>query len=278
MSELLGHYSDVNGAMDIVSHEILWATNVRFLNDEHEFLHALHLIREITPTANKEVAKLSKEKFERYIERVELHLDTLDVAQSSSVYTISFSRQTDLLSQWRGYCSGNNGYCLIYDVDELYKKAKAQYPSAQIGECVYNDERKQKAVREILNTRWFEYHAALNEAEETQVIVNLTGDVIKLASFFKHSSFSEEEEIRIVIILPDGNEDEVRVRPGRHYPIPYLEVAAPKSTLKKVIVGPSPNKFLAQRGMFAFLESAFGFPYVVHNVGVENSNVPYRSF
>src|SRR6202035_5832544 len=105
-----GHYTTAKGLQEIIGHEEFWATNIKFLNDEHEFQHALDLIKEIISQSN--VATNSRLSFTEYLEEIRSKLDTLDSYSAESVFTLLFSQQTDLLSQWRGYCPDNNGYCI----------------------------------------------------------------------------------------------------------------------------------------------------------------------
>jgi hypothetical protein len=48
-----GHYTTQAGLLAMIRDEILWATNIKFLNDEHEFLHAIGLIKDIISTQKK---------------------------------------------------------------------------------------------------------------------------------------------------------------------------------------------------------------------------------
>jgi hypothetical protein len=50
-SQTYGHYTTLAGLLGIVKTESIWATNIKFLNDEQEFLHALGLIKEIIATS-----------------------------------------------------------------------------------------------------------------------------------------------------------------------------------------------------------------------------------
>ena len=42
-----GHYTSQNGLIGILSEEIVWATNIKFRNDEHEFQDALESTKEV---------------------------------------------------------------------------------------------------------------------------------------------------------------------------------------------------------------------------------------
>jgi hypothetical protein len=44
---IYGHYTTATSLIGILEHEVLWATNIKFLNDEHEFQHALDLARKV---------------------------------------------------------------------------------------------------------------------------------------------------------------------------------------------------------------------------------------
>ena len=75
---MYGHYTSQLGLMGIISNEVLWATNIKFLNDEHEFQHALDLIREIIPTSRITPGMKEHKDQEGYIENIVKRLEQLD--------------------------------------------------------------------------------------------------------------------------------------------------------------------------------------------------------
>lgn len=100
--ELQYHYTDINGFIGIMNNQELWASNTKFLNDKAEGKEGLQLTKEII------TEHLEKGGLNVYFEC--LNMDLQNVINSGSkedIYSISFCRESDLLSQWRGY--GKNG-------------------------------------------------------------------------------------------------------------------------------------------------------------------------
>lgn len=108
------------------------------------------------------------------------------------------------------------------------------------------------------------------------VIQQFTNEIMFLASYFKHPSFTEEKEHRIVILLEYATDNDLKFREGRFSLIPYIELPAPKRTIKKILIGPTAQKQLAKRALEAFLEKSLGVPAFIGRVNVEFSKTPYR--
>jgi hypothetical protein len=165
-----GHYTSPAGLFGIVTHEVLWATNIKYLNDAHEFQHGLDLIKEILPTGKRAQAKPPSPLFKEFVGRVSVQLDTLDLYRSDSVFTFAFSEEIDLLSQWRGYCPNNNGYCIVFDLNKLEKHLKAKFEDCRLVPCVYDDAEKRKQLKQLLNSNWANYQKMSEKKENTGAI------------------------------------------------------------------------------------------------------------
>ncbi len=278
-NKLFGHYTSQAGLMGILSTETIWATNIRFLNDEHEFQDALNLIEEIVKRSKMTPDHRDYDVYKAFIDRVNKKLKTLYDYITESIFTFSLSQETDLLSQWRGYCPQNNGYCVVFDIDRLFEQIQAALASVHLVECVYEKDRKEKKLKKLLNAYWGEYLALETDKQRLKTIDEFADEVMLLASHFKHPSFSEEKEKRIVVFsehVPDGDH---KFREGRFSIIPYIELPAPRELIKKIVIGPTSNKNLSKRAVEMFLEKAFGFPpSLFGDLDVEFSKTPYRSW
>ena len=75
-----GHYTTANALISIVQSEQLWATNIKFLNDEQEFLHAITLAKEVInkSTENAEKIKANRSAYDDFIKEVTKALENLD--------------------------------------------------------------------------------------------------------------------------------------------------------------------------------------------------------
>lgn len=274
---IFGHYTSVEGVMGMVRDEKLWATNIKFLNDQQEFQHAFDMLRTIL--AQPQIApKSHTELFTQFQDFVTRRLRGEEKYNSGSVFTLSFSARPDLLSQWRGYCPENNGYCVMYDAEDVLAAVRAEFENAHLVECVYDKEAKEKPFREILNRHWQSYVLAADDTKAREAIVyQLSKEIRLLAAYFKDASFSEEQEHRIVVLYEYVGASNVKFRSGRSSIVPYLELPAPRTAIKKVIIGPNRNQLLAERALEVFLENYFEMPMFIDGPGIERSEIPYRS-
>lgn len=275
---MYGHYTSQRGLLEIVSNEVLWATNIKFLNDEHEFQHALDLIREIIPTSKITPEMKEHEAHKGFIAKLLTRLEQLDNYTTESIFTLSFSSEIDLLSQWRGYCSDNKGYCLVYDIDGVFEKAKTKYKYVHLVDCVYRREEKEAKLRDLLNEHWDKYYKTEEGKPQNEVLGELATEVMLLASYYKHPSFSEEKERRIVVNLNFSLNSNLKFREGQFSLVPYIELEAPRGCLKKICIGPTANKRLSKRSVEMFLEKTYGYPTSFGDLVVVYSETPYRAW
>ncbi len=276
-----GHYTTMSGVMGILKNEALWATNIKFLNDEHEFQHALDLIKELLPTSRITREEPNNPVHNSFIKALTEKIDTLDNYQADSVFTLSFTEEADLLSQWRGYCPSNNGYCVVLDVPKLYDSLKENLDGVHLVQCVYDLDEKKTQLKALLNNYWSKYVSVKNgdgsKKERNALIDSLSKELMLLASYFKHPSFAEEKEHRIVVIMGWApSEDSLHFREGNFSIIPYLQLNTPRSLVKRIVIGPTAHKGLSKRALEAFIEKVYGEPMFVVDVAVEFSKTPYR--
>ncbi|MCQ4251563.1 DUF2971 domain-containing protein [Pseudomonas stutzeri] len=153
----LGHYTNTPGLMGIYQSRTLRATNIKFLNDEQEFVHALELIRQLIEETDENKAAPYIPAFNEFKEKILSKITMLDKQTSESIFTLSFSEKTDLLSQWRGYCPGNDGYCLILDTDRIGESATNEFEECHFFKCVYDNTEKESHLKSVLNEYWSRY-------------------------------------------------------------------------------------------------------------------------
>lgn len=270
----VGHYTSQSGILGIIGTQLIRASNIKFLNDEQEFLHALELIKEIIPTSNIKSDSPEFDVYSEYIKAIEKKLKSLDQYTTESIYTFSLSKELDLLSQWRGYCPQNNGYCLVMNVNKIFTDIKNQYKNSHLVECVYDKKEKDKALKKLLNDYWYKYRKNESANEKLTVINELSEEIALLASHFKHPSFSEEKEWRIVVILESAADKEIKFREGFSSLIPFIELKIDRDNISLVKIGPTSSKSLASRALSLFMEKAYGNPFSMPNI--EFSETPYR--
>lgn len=215
--EVVGHYTDSAGLIGITSSGAIRATNIRHLNDSEEyyrlfdaFKHALQ--RELDHNGDH-FGELEKSIFM-------LGTRVFGV----SLFSISFSTQTDLLSQWRGYSQGAQGYCLVFEKSLLSSRAEALGWS--FVKCQYMEHQElQGHVDRILNPLVSELRQeALGGRIQTAGLHNiLTRNHSLLAASIKHPGFAEENEYRLVAGRQVRNDQGLQFRASQHGIIPFTD-------------------------------------------------------
>ncbi|MCQ4346690.1 DUF2971 domain-containing protein [Pseudomonas stutzeri] len=285
---LLYHYTSQVGLLGILSSKSIWCTNSLFLNDSAEFKHAIQYGKQM---ANRLFEDDYNERFGWQLRH------ELESTAAEDIYISSFSERPDLLSQWRGYCPGGNGYCLGFDREALEDYCVAN--EMRLEKCLYSHDEQLGAVAEIIAAalREFpaiaicrkEFHGLESKekvdvmakywahlegagAQQAKSIVSIACKMLtELAPRFKHEGFHEEAEWRIIA---NGPARQILYRPGPSYVVPYISLDLlehNKHALCEVIVGPNPNQDRAQKAAEIVLRAA-GYDASI----VRSSSVPFN--
>lgn len=275
-TKLFGHYTDPNGLMGVIGNGTLWATNIKFLNDEQEFNHAIELITEILDSPKIQPDDPKWDVKERFVDKLTTRLKSLSELKTEDIFTLSFSEKTDLLSQWRGYCP-NDGYSIIIELNKYFESIKPQFKSIYLFRCLYDKEEKTEKLRLLLNKYWKKYYAAKTDTTKNNILHQLSREFMLLASHFKHPSFEEEAEHRIVVVFDQEDRANIKFRKGRFSLIPYIALPFSIEYIKKICIGPTAKKELANRGLTSYIENITKTPYFLCEIDIIQSTTPYRS-
>ena len=167
---ICGHYTSQEGLIGIIKTQSIWVTNIKFLNDEHEFEDALELIKELVQHSKITRGNRDYDANVAYREAVEKQLQTRMKWGSDRIYTFSLSKERDLLSQWRGYCPLNNGFCVDFNVTLLLEQAVKATIDSHLVACIYEQKEKEKKLKSLLNTSWRLYLAAKSDHGKAKIM------------------------------------------------------------------------------------------------------------
>lgn len=147
----LFHYTDAGGIIGMVQHKSLWLTNIHYLNDSEEYYYAFDLVKRILD-----------EEYSGLVSMADLPRD-----RTSTVFSFSLSEESDLLSQWRGYCP-NGGFSISFDRLEFNKVI--QQEGLRVAKCIYNEtEQREYIIKNVIGFAPSEYQAAKDHEKETFV-------------------------------------------------------------------------------------------------------------
>jgi hypothetical protein len=287
----LYHYTTWDGLLGILNTQALWATHYKFLNDYSEIvLFRDKLISLLTPHVRNQV-EIKIELYPHIEQQInqrggliqainhetEVLVDTHYNATSYEIYILSFCGQHNnsyvnnngLLSQWRGY--GPQGGCaLVFNTNKLeemleIESTRFDYSAHHLSDVIYsNDDAKLKDelsedLSIIADTVKFFYQES-NEQEPSSEFFRSYNSFVKCISCYKHCGFSEENEVRIVVIpvinqeiLNRASEEVTILKPEKERKfrgkndqlVPYIELfnsADIELPIERIIVGPHKEK------------------------------------
>ncbi|NIJ46653.1 hypothetical protein FHR24_003148 [Wenyingzhuangia heitensis] len=290
-SEIIYHYTDLNGLVSILENQQLYCTNIKFLNDKKEYNHGIELLLKIIESI--EIKKENKEIFD-FIKT------NINRIYENDKYVTCFSKNGDLLSQWRAYANQGKGVALGFksiNIDESI----AQYVSPL--NITYNEEYQTGIISEFITLIISYFNEVKNSIDFHQHNYNhLVGHTIieilegTLLSF-KHSTFSEEKEFRLEYRMDETmnlkSENEIFFKTSNSLITPFIKLKSKylenseliktnpnyekhseldeKFPLKEIIIGPSLD----------FETNKIGIEILLKKIGYENikiikSKIPYR--
>lgn len=229
----LFHYTSAQGLTGIISSGNLWATHVKFLNDQEEYRiffdkrfpaiidRAFGLAYE-SVMDRPDVKKFIRTEggFDSYKKRILAEIAPVVAEKTRSMnepYVLSFCapvskkvRTHGLLSQWRAY-GQDGGFAIVFDSVELEKLWRLEGTSVKgmplfWGDVEYFDEpatdpgrysethEQTELVMESL-AKWF----VSRKSDDLEPIFD---PIHRLACLTKHFGFEEEHEVRVVFSRP----------------------------------------------------------------------------
>lgn len=171
-------------------------------------------------------------------------LDDLPENSLKSVFIFSLSEESDLLSQWRGYCTEGNGYSIGFDIsDEVPSNFTVQ--GLFLYRCEYDPIKQEEMINKFFSElikNYLEYKKWDLQVElSTIYIINLY-KFVSLAAQIKHPSFHEEKEWRLISTPIPITNPNIKYRQGKTTLIPYMEIKLAESNepleLSEIVIWP----------------------------------------
>jgi Protein of unknown function (DUF2971) len=249
----LYHYTSTDGLYGIIKTGKIWATSIQYLNDAAEFKIAFDIFGELL--RGQLELDLSSWFSSAWVSAGFCH--PLESMAKSPIYVCSLTAKDDLLSQWRGYCPPDGGYCIGFETDALEECLRQQGYS--LFRCEYDESTHRRIlgpfVEEAKSWLLTGKEKAPTTAQDTWQ-KEFAEKFSRVAPLIKHGSFSEEQEWRAISSLGGVHRSQLNFRPGRTLLIPYVEIKLDCVPVKlDVVVGPNPNADLARDSLLDFLTS-----------------------
>lgn len=249
------------------------ASNVFYLNDSEEYKAGITALKDIA-----QKAKMEKTAYTAIQNTLDSLLDENGRGlMSEGIFTISFSLERDLLSQWVTYAK-EGGVAIELDsqiiedyhwfgVEKSCKEIKKNSVGSEDDELLFFP------LEKNLNRIKYEY----NPAELSEVIESSNKELFMwVASYFKKKGFSQEKEMRISVLPVQHDTDKENKAEVKYYYMngrgvlrPYLNIIfgciegdefKPSLPIKTITVGPARNQQAV-------------FNSVVHRIKYGNCNI-----
>lgn len=229
------YYTNVDTLDKILNSGAIYSTNYRYLNDPCEWQYGYNCIKEKCQTIAEQYKMnqddtSSEKKFAEYmlnnILKAQHFLNDYPVHNSnvfrgnySEIFTISFTEEEDLISQWERYAK-ESGVVLELDFNPIYKKQiyfyqetvkKIKIPIEIEPQKVAYEEQTIKNISKTSMKAMYDYFAghSLQEGRMTPYFHML---IRYIASYIKNAAYEQEKEIRIScypLINEARGEDEI---------------------------------------------------------------------
>lgn len=262
----LYHYTDAAAIQSILTFKKMRLTDMRYLNDSKELRYAYDLLLSEIDSSTP-AHRLNPHYAELAISyaRKELQLLAQGDFNQHPAYSLSFSEEGDLLSQWRSYGS----YALEIDTDEW---------DVPIQRCNYG---LNKAKKVIFNQAIESLRCIGRDLRDYAGEIRVRGrqgymDLVKILASFKHPGFVEEAEWRIFQDERDVPPDRIKYRVRDDMLIPYAEAEIPLNCISAIRVGPMKHQNMAVNSLREYVNKLCREERLLRPIKVEHSEVPYR--
>lgn len=266
---LIYHYTDCYGLHGILESDSLWLTDRNFLNDPTEGEYAKEVYREDISVFAKSCPNGNARKVNEIIE------SEMSLGVVIRNYIGSFS-DPDLLSQWRGYCPPQGGYCIGFEDSVLSELSEG----IKILKCKYSKEETLRKWHELagrIDAFLSKFSDMATEPKDTPPElrleeIDIREEIASLLITHKHPSYEDEREQRLVCTKIAHSEQPLptHFRPKDGNLVPYIKLPGIKSSIKEIIVGPSPHIEIRRKAL-----DEYRF-YKQYPFELKRTQIPYR--
>lgn len=256
----LYHYTGIDALVSIAKTKSLWASNIYYLNDSKEIVHACEILENVIKrhfvTCD---AKSSEAEF-----LSQFH-DWVGIIKNAmfNIFVFSLSEVRSLLSQWRSYTPHGKGVSIGISPRQL--RNLAQSSGLRIAKCVYEIPKQEELLQSLIDKLLITFRQEFSNVDTAHArpsqdygpfLERFRGDVLQVLAIIKHEAFKEEVEWRLISPIHSiyDTESTIKYRNGTSMLVPYIELPLEKSKpFDWVTLGPSPNKELSMMSLSMFL-------------------------
>lgn len=253
ISKYVYHYTSIRGFKGIIKDREIWATDLRYMNDPTELELGYNYLNEMV------------------CESVESG-KTIKRDPNVPIFACSFSKNKNVLSQWRAYAKGG-GVAIGFPRDLLQNVAAAK--DYVLKDCIYYDledpttkiQLVSKAIQLLeltdSSTKRGSNAKATDDSETDKLIALKSPWIVPV---IKHKAYKEEDEVRLLPSSDSSSVHEINIAIGRQSSLkrefrvdngilkPYQAIKLGEAFFKiQIVVGPTPHQDLIYDSVKRFL-------------------------
>lgn len=277
--QTLYHYTGIGSLMGIDKSNSLWASNIYYLNDSKEIVHACEVLGNVLKPRFVFGDKQNPENI--FLKQFQAWVN--DCKNTNfNIFIFSLSEEPSLLSQWRSYTPHGKGVSIGVSSETL--TSIKNNSNLRFAKCLYENHEQEEALGSLIEKMLITFRKELpnidvSKAHPSQCyhpfLEGFRGDVLQVLSIIKHRAFKEEKEWRLISqYYPKYTVREIKFREGASMIVPYIELPLGESNPKfeRIILGPSPHQNLSMQALSMYLSNRG----VCNNT--ENCSIPYREW
>lgn len=282
-NNVLYHYTSFSTLNEILRHNSLRASDLRFLNDKNEFKIWFNVFDNVMMAMKQKDDYLS---FALFLDSIK---DEIDTYRNYNSYVTCFSHERDLLSQWEMYGDNCKGIAIGFDKDKLIKMMfkynkviingeDPVFPGLLQGDVEYSFETVCKDVM------WMTKNLVNAYLESGENVVDFIGQeskyhfkercmrIVMRLQDAKDASFYAEREFRFYWNQKD-QQKEVDTFPRSSRLVPFVSLSCDeKLPIKEILLGPALDDPETRIMEIKHVLKLYGYPIV----NVEKSTIPFR--
>lgn len=205
--KIVYHYCSLETFFNIISKATIRLSDISKSNDTEEVVYLLPKIKKFCVKLFEQYNDDFEEEYKFQPEFVSNMFDSKFIETSLKFYVMCFSREADLLSQWRGYAADASGISIGFSTEPFYLLSSNGYPNYQFSKVRYSLDDLYNYIEEI-TTQVIKEQFSGDYKKDSLVLMNLANDILSMILYscilYKNPSFNEEKEWRLVY-NPFGN-------------------------------------------------------------------------
>lgn len=205
--KIVYHYCSLDTFYAIFSNSTIRLSNISKSNDSQEITFLIPEMKDYCVDLFSKYNKKFTNDYQLKIDFIEKLFDLKFDQMSLNFYTICFSEEPDLLSQWRGYANDACGVSIGFSTEPFYTLARSFRSSYTFSQVKYSLNDLYDKIKNYVIKKTNENFIG-EEKNDSSELLNIADTAVSMLFYnsilYKNPNFYEEKEWRL-IYNPFGN-------------------------------------------------------------------------